>query len=75
MAHFIQRVAGNVLWAIGIEVRQGELIGVRRFVRIHLNRWIVADTARFGILRPQVGLDQLRRQELEDCNIAGREPL
>ena len=74
MADFVQRVAGDILRAIGIEIRQGDLIVVQRLVRVYLNGWIVADTTQFRILCPQVGLDQFcRRQKLEDGDIAGPE--
>src|SRR5580704_1272791 len=54
VAHFIQRVAGNILRAIAIKVRQCDLIGVQRFVRVHFNGWKIADTTQFRILYPKI---------------------
>jgi hypothetical protein len=74
VAHFIPRVTGDILRAIGIEVRQGYLIVVQRLVRVYLYGWILADTAQFRILCPKVRLDQFRRrQKLEDGDIARTE--
>ena len=71
VAHFIQRVAGDILRAIGIEVRQGDLIGVQQLVRVHFNGRIIADAAQFRILRPKVRLDQFRgREESQDRNVS-----
>jgi hypothetical protein len=37
VAHFIQRVAGDILRGIAIQVRQGYLIVVHLLVRVYLN--------------------------------------
>ena len=57
MAHFIERVAGDVLRAIAIEVRQRSLVVVHRLIRIDFDGWIVADTAEFRVLNPQITFD------------------
>src|SRR5580700_873635 len=63
VTNFIQRVAGDILWAIRIEVRQGYLIVIQRLTRVGLNGWIIADTTQFRILCPQVRLDQFGRRQ------------
>ncbi len=54
VAHFIQRVARDILRAIGIQVRKGNLIRIQWFVRVDLDRRKIADSAQFRILRPKV---------------------
>jgi hypothetical protein len=44
VADFVKGVAGDVLRAVGIEVREGSLIAVQ-LVRGYLNGWIIADTS------------------------------
>jgi hypothetical protein len=71
VAYFIQRVAGYVLRAIAIQVRQGYLIVVQRLVWVYLNGFVIADTTQFRILCPKIRLDQFRRrQKPEDGGIA-----
>ena len=54
-----------------IEVREGSLIAVQPWVRGYLNGWIIADTAQFRILCPEVAFDKLcRSQESKDGDIA-----
>jgi hypothetical protein len=68
VADFIDCVAGYVLRAIAVEIREGSLIGVPLLVRVYLNRWIIADTAQFRILCPEVAFDKLgRSQESKDA--------
>ena len=62
MAYFIERVAGDVLRSVAVEVRQGGLIGVQ-LGGLDFGGWVVADPAEFGILYPKVRLDQFRRCE------------
>jgi hypothetical protein len=77
VADFIERVAGDVLRAIAIEVRQGHLIVVQRRVRVrvYLNGEVTADTAQLCVLYPKICFDQFcRRQKPEDGGIASTEP-
>ena len=53
MAGFVQGVAGDILRAIAIEVRQGNLVVVQRLVRVYLDGWIIADTTQLRILCPK----------------------
>jgi hypothetical protein len=71
VADFIDCVAGYVLRAIAVEIRKGSLIAVQLLVRVYLNRWIIADTAQFRILCPEIAFDKLcRSQESKDGDIA-----
>ena len=54
VADLVERVAGDILGAIGIEVLQGELIWILR------SR---GNPTELGILLPQIGFDQLRCRE------------
>ena len=51
---FVIRVAGYVLRAVGIEIRQGHLIVVQGLARVYLNGWIRADTTELRVLYPKI---------------------
>src|SRR5208283_68728 len=71
VADFVQRVAGDILRAIGIEIRQGDLIRVQGLVRVYFDRRIIADATQFRILNPKVGLNQFGgREESQDRDIS-----
>jgi hypothetical protein len=68
VADFVDCIAGYVLWAIAVEIRERSLIAVQLLVRVYLNGWIIADTAQFRILCPEVAFDKLgRSQESKDA--------
>src|SRR3984885_8757803 len=76
VTYFIQRVAADVLRAVGIQIREGKLVVIQGRVRIgiYLNGLIVADTTQFRILRPQVRFDQLGGcQKLENGDVSRAE--
>ena len=61
MADLIQRIAGDVLRAVGIQVRKGGLIGVKCLVWTYFDGEVGADAAQFGILCPAIRLDEFGR--------------
>src|ERR1700749_4541215 len=66
MAHFVERVAGNVLAGVAIQILQRKLIVVLGSVR---------NSSQLRILLPEISFDQFRgRQQSKDCCIASREP-
>ena len=65
VALLVERVAGNVLRAVGIEVHEGRLIAVHRCERrVCLHGELArSEPPQLGILLPEIGFDQLRRCE------------
>src|SRR3984957_18061589 len=70
MTDFIDGVAGDVLRAIAVQVRQSDLIIVQLLVGGYFNGWIITDTTQFRVLCPKIAFDQLGcSQESENCDI------
>ncbi len=65
MAHLVVRVVGDVLRHVAVEVlKRRDVSGV-----------FAVDAAELVVLLPEIRLDDLRgREELQDRNIAAREP-
>src|SRR5579862_6995150 len=61
VADFVDGIAGDVLRAIGIEVREGSLIAVQRLAGVYLNGLARGETAQLRILCPQITFDELGR--------------
>ena len=59
MADFVDCIAGYVLRAIAIEVRESSLISVRLLIRVYFNGWIIAYATQFCLLCPEVAFDKL----------------
>src|SRR6202041_3386789 len=59
VADFVDSVAGDVLWAVTIEVGQGDLVVVQLLIWVYLNGRIIAATAQFRVLYPKVRFDEL----------------
>ena len=51
---FVQGIAGDVLRAIAIQVRQSYLIAVHGLVHVDFDGFVIADAAEFCVLYPKV---------------------
>ncbi len=76
VADFVNGVAGDVLRAVAIEIGQGDLIIVHWLVRVYFHRRVVADSAEFRVLYPQITFNQFRcGEEAKDGDVSLRRAL
>ena len=71
VAVFVERVAGDVLRAVAIELREGVLIGVQWLIGSDLDGRLIADAAELCVLVPEIRFEGLGQgEELQNRDVS-----